>query len=121
MLLSTVWKYSTEWVQYSNDPVARDTLNSKKAWWLRWPTQLTVQGQWWSILREHLLHWLQWPVLRGLKASAHLLHFSALRIGLRQYMVLLEALVEEGCTWWLVVDLAGLDQTGWQRFFRLSP
>jgi hypothetical protein len=35
-------------------------INNKKNLWLPMPTQLLIQGQWWSILMMQRWHALQW-------------------------------------------------------------
>jgi len=42
---------------------------------LRRPTQLPTHGQWWSILTQQRLHWLQWWTLGGL-AQSHILQIK---------------------------------------------
>ena len=45
------------------------TRNSMKCFWLRKPTQLLIQGQWWSMFSMHFLQIVQWWALGGLTQS----------------------------------------------------
>ena len=50
-------------VQY---PRTADMRKAEKCPWLKWPTQLFIHGQWWSIRLIHLLQIRQWCDIGGL-------------------------------------------------------
>lgn len=55
-------------------PIVAYNKKSRKYLWLYWPIQLPVHGQWWSILKIHLLQCEQWWVRGGLTIR-HLLQY----------------------------------------------
>lgn len=51
------------------------TMNTRNELWLLTPTQLLIQGQWWSNRSTHLLHIAQ-CLLRGVRRTSHSGHIS---------------------------------------------
>lgn len=56
-------KVHIDWTHIQNSVVIRDTKKHINTLWFLIPTQLFIQGQWWSILSTHLSQTRQWRAL----------------------------------------------------------
>ena len=59
----------------STSIISKVTMNTRKVLWLCTPTQLLIQGQWWSNLSTHLLQIAQ-CLLRGVRKISQSGHIS---------------------------------------------
>ena len=68
--------YCTNKYVECKQPIKQYRQNKIKNFWLNWPMQLFIQGQWWSNLSTHWLQIAQWRLLAVL-ITLHSGHKSA--------------------------------------------